>query len=40
MFTMTEKLVISIVLGFGVALGGNRECIFKRKSPPTKLNAL
>ena len=31
MFTMTEKLLISIILGLGVALGGNRECIFKRK---------
>ena len=31
MFTMTEKLLISIILGLGVALGGNSECIFKRK---------
>ena len=31
MFTMTEKLLISIILGLGVALGGNRECIFKSK---------
>ena len=30
-FTMTEKLLISIILGLGVALGGNRGCIFKSK---------
>ena len=31
MYTITEKLLISILLGLGVALGGNRGCIFKSK---------
>ena len=31
MVTITEKLLISIILGLGVALGGNRGCIFKSK---------
>ena len=31
MYIATAQLTISIILGLGVALGGNRECIFKRK---------
>ena len=31
MFTITENLLISIILGLGVGLGGNRGCIFKSK---------
>ena len=31
MYQMNDNLIISIILGLAVALGGNRDCIFKRK---------
>ena len=30
MYQMNNKLIISIILGLCVALGGNRDCIFRR----------
>ena len=34
MYLSNIDLIIAIILGLGVALGGNRGCIFKRNTKP------
>ena len=35
MYQMNNNLLLSSILGFGVALGGNRGCIFQRNKKKT-----
>lgn len=36
MYLSNIDLIIAIILGLGVALGGNRGCIFKRNEKPNE----